>query len=71
MYLLLSKLCDYGIRKTLLSSLFEIENQEQVENDTESQVLIQQSEEENITCYCGNVKCVIEMKVYRYIGQRQ
>ena len=53
---------------TLLSSLFEIERfqnqgeQEQVEDDTE---------EGNITCYCGNVKCVIEMKVYRYVGQRQ
>ena len=25
---------------------------------------------EGIICYCGDVECVIEMKVYRYVGER-
>ena len=68
----------YIIRKTLLSSLIKMEHfqnqdeQEQVENVTDSQVLIQQSEdEEGIICYCGDVKCVMEMKIYHYIKQTQ
>lgn len=27
--------------------------------------------DEGLICYCGDVECVIEMELYRYIGQRE
>ena len=27
--------------------------------------------DEGLKCFCGDVECVIEMELYRYIGQRE
>ena len=61
-------------KKDIASSFFEIEyfqNQDYPEleqSENVAQRLLQDQEsEEGITCYCGDVKCVIEMKAYRYI----
>ena len=62
----------------MLSSFIDIEHfqnqdyHEEEQSDNSAQTLLQiQQTEGGILCYCGNVKCVLEMKAYRYDVQRQ
>ena len=47
-----------------------IKNMSDLKNAIGIDSFIKVSEEEGLLCYCGDVECVIEMKLYRYSRQK-
>ena len=47
-----------------------IKNMSDLRNAIGIDSFIKVGEEEGLLCYCGDVECVIEMKLYRYSRQK-